>query len=97
MTEDQLVRIRAVEPMDGFHVNIMFTDNTQRIVDLEPYLHGPIFDPIRTDLSMFRSLRVDRRMGTIVWQNGADIDPDVLYFNLRPAWMEAAEKELTTA
>ena len=30
--------------------------------------------------------------GTIAWGNGADIDPDVLYYNLKPAWMEDAEK-----
>jgi len=24
----------------------------------------------------------------MAWENGADIDPDVLYYDLTPAWME---------
>ncbi len=82
------VRIRTVEPLEGFKVRLEFTDNTVKEIDLEPYLHGPIFEPIRTDLQVFRSVKVDSRMGTIVWDNGADIDPDVLYKGLTPAWME---------
>lgn len=87
----QLVRIQSVEPLEGFCVQLGFTDNTQRVVDLEPYLHGPIFESIRGDPQVFRSVRVDKRAGTIVWDNGADIDPDVLYHNLKPAWMEESE------
>ncbi len=91
MMTQQLVRIQSVEPLEGFRVRLGFTDNTQRIVDLERYLHGPIFESIRDDPVVFRSVRVDKRMGTIVWANGADIDPDVLYYNLKPAWMEEPE------
>lgn len=85
------VRIRTVEPLEGFKVRLEFTDNTRKDIDLEPYLHGPIFEPIRSDPQVFRSVKVDFRMGTIVWDNGADIDPDVLYKGLTPAWMEVEQ------
>jgi len=85
------VRIRAGKPREGFKVHLEFTDNTMKEIDLAPYLHGPIFEPIRNDPQIFRSVRVDPRMGTIVWDNGADIDPDVLYKGLTPAWMEGEQ------
>ncbi len=83
------VRIRAVAPLEDFRVRLEFTDDTTREIDLEPYLRGTIFEPIRRDSHLFRSVKVDPRAGTIVWKNGADIDPDVLYKGLAPAWMEA--------
>ena len=88
----RMVRIREVEPLEGFRVRLEFTDGTLKEVDLGPYLRGPVFDPIRGDDSVFRSLRVDPRMGTIVWENGADIDPDVLYHGWEPAWMEVEKQ-----
>lgn len=81
-------RIRGVQPLENFVVRLEFTDGTVRDVDLEPFLHGPVFEPVHSDAEFFRSVRVDERAGTIVWPNGADIDPDVLYHGLRPAWME---------
>ncbi len=86
-----LTRIRAVKPLDDFNVRLEFTDGTQRDVDLDPYLHGPIFAPIRENLEVFRSVHVDQEAGTIVWTNGADIDPDVLYRGLKPAWMDSEQ------
>ena len=82
----KLVRVSAVTPVDGYQCRILFEDSTQKIVDLEPYLRGPIFKPILDNLKVFLSMRVVE--GTISWENGADIDPDVLYYDIKPAWME---------
>jgi hypothetical protein len=79
-----------VKPLEEFRVHLEFEDGTQREVNLEPYLRGPIFEPIRNDPAVFRLVKIEG--GTIAWANGADIDPDVLYYNLKPAWMEI-EKE----
>ncbi len=82
------IRICAVTPLERFRVRLELTDNTTKEVDLEPYLWGPVFEPIRNDPSLFRAVKVDPRLGTIVWDNGADIDPDVLCQGLTPAWMK---------
>lgn len=79
-----LVRIQTVEPGDGYTATIHFTDGSRREIDLAPYLRGPIFEPVRNDPEFFRSMLVEE--GTIAWPNGADIDPDVLYYGLTPAW-----------
>ena len=80
-----LVRIASVKPLRGFKVRLTFINRTQKTLDLEPYLRGPIFAPLRKSKKLFRAVRVDEEIGTIVWPNGADIDPDVLYLGLQPA------------
>jgi hypothetical protein len=82
------VRIKAVKYVHAFTVQLDFTDGTKKEIDLLPYLHGPIFEPLRNDPLMFQTVKVDGRMGTIVWANGADTDPDVLYKGLTPAWVD---------
>jgi len=89
---DKLIRINSVIVLKDFWVRLEFTDGTRKEIDLEPFLHGPIFQPIKNNPLMFRSVKVDKRMGTLVWDNGADIDPDVLYHSLKPAWMESDEE-----
>jgi len=85
-----LVRVKSVEPLEKFRVRITFQNEVQKEIDLEIFLRGEIFEPIRKDPNIFRSVKVIG--GTIGWDNGADIDPDVLYYDLKPAWMEAQIK-----
>jgi hypothetical protein len=75
--------------MDGFSVRLGFTDGTERTLDLDPYLRGPVFEPLRADPKLFGAVRVDPELGTIVWPNGADICPDVLHGGRTPAAWES--------
>ncbi|NUR78294.1 MAG: DUF2442 domain-containing protein [Thermoleophilia bacterium] len=78
-TRTRTARIRSVEPLAGFALRLSFDDGTVREIDLEADLWGPVFEPLRDDPQLFRQVRVDEELGTIVWPNGADLDPDVLH------------------
>ena len=84
-----MVRVTSVDVSEGFELLLGFSNGERKVIDVEWLLHGPVFDPIREDPDFFRTVRVDEECGTIVWPNGADIDPDVLYGSYLPAWLEA--------
>lgn len=60
----------------GFRIHLAFNDAFEGIVDFEPWLDGPVFQPLK-QLPCFRRFFVEG--GTIVWPNGADIAPETLY------------------
>jgi hypothetical protein len=68
-----------VATLDAYRIRLGFTDGTCGDVDLAPYLQGPVFQPLLRDRELFDAVRVDPELRTIVWPNGADMDPDVLY------------------
>lgn len=84
----ELVEVRDAKPLDGFNAHVIFTDGTERDIDLGKYLHGPVFEPIRNDPKLFRAMRIDG--GTIAWSNEADIAPETLYYGDEdPPWEKA--------
>ena len=87
----KLVRVTAAKALQGFKVELTFEDGSQKVLDLDQLLRGPIFEPLRVDRAMFEDIRIEG--GTIAWSNGADIDPDVLYYELDPAWTVETERE----
>lgn len=74
-----MVRVESAHPAEGLQVHVRFTDGSEHLLDLDPLLRGPIFQPLRDDRSQFEAVRVDPELGTLVWPNGADLCPDVLY------------------
>jgi len=86
-----MLRIKTVDVLEGFTVRLGLSDGTEKTVDLDAYLRGPIFEPLRRDPAPFRQVSVDEQLGTIVWPNGADIDPDVLILERTPeSWLQRA-------
>jgi hypothetical protein len=84
-----MLRIKSVNVLEGFTVRLGLSDGSEKTVDLDPYLRGPIFEPLRQDPAIFRQVSVDQELGTIVWPNGADIDPDVLILERTPeSWLQ---------
>jgi hypothetical protein len=81
--------ITHVEVLHDHVVRLRFKDGVEKALDLDPYLHGPVFAEIRSDPVRFAEIRVDPEAGTIVWPNGADLAPDVLYGGRRSARTEA--------
>ena len=51
-----------------YRLNLRFEDGVEGVLDFEP-LRDPAY---------FAMVRVDPELGTVVWPNGADLDPDVL-------------------
>jgi uncharacterized protein DUF2442 len=87
-----MVRVESVIPLAGFTVHVRFTDGSERDIDLDPYMRGPVFEALRADRSLFEAVRVDALLGAIVWPNGADIDPDVLFAGGPPEWAHDTAK-----
>ena len=79
--------VRSLRVLEGYNLELTFDDGTTRVVDIEPFLRGPVFEVIRNDPEYFRAVRIDHVLGTIAWPNGADICPDVLRHGRTPASM----------
>ncbi len=67
--------IRA-EHRGRYRIHLVFNDGLAATVDFEPWLEGPIFEPLK-DESTFRRFFIDG--GTVTWPNGADVAPEALY------------------
>jgi len=64
--------------LGGYKLNVRFDNGESKVVDLQPHIDGPIFEPLK-DLDFFKSFYVSHDIDSIVWPNNADFSPDFLY------------------
>jgi hypothetical protein len=80
-----LVDVTAVRVLSRYLVELDFADGAKRVIDLETFLWGPMFEPLLADYGLFCEVSVDPEAGTIVWPKGADLSPRTLYSESKPA------------
>ena len=71
--------ICSVQPLENYQLHLKFEDNQEGVVDISQLIEFTgIFAPLQ-DLTYFNQVKLNPEWGTIYWENGADLDPDVLY------------------
>lgn len=67
-----MVRARRVKPLEGWRLEIIFSDDTMGVVDLSDFVDlGPVMKPLR-DPAFFAKVFIE--MGVPTWPNGCNID-----------------------
>ena len=74
--------IIEVKPLSDYRLELTFENEEKRIFDVKPYLHLGILSELN-DKQVFESVRVS--FDAIEWDNGADLDPELLYEESTPA------------
>jgi len=67
--------------LGDYRIEVEFTGNITRVVDLSCELDGEIFEPLK-HLDYFKTFHLE--CGTISWGNGADIAPEYLFLISKP-------------
>ena len=76
-----LPRVVAVQALPNFRLGLTFGNGERRQFDMTPYLHYPVFTPLRNP-GYFGLARVE--YGTVTWPGEIDIAPETLYLDAVP-------------
>jgi hypothetical protein len=84
--------VKTVQPLPDFKLRLTFSNGEQRILDVTSWLDTGVFRPLR-DEALFKTVHIS--FDTVVWNNGADLCPEVLYEQSVPE--ATAERPLAVA
>ncbi len=74
------VTVTESRVLDGYRLDLTFSDGKRGVVDLRNRIvgKGGLYQALE-DIEFFRKVSVNTELGTVVWPNGMDICPDLLY------------------
>ena len=68
--------VNKVKALDDYKLEIVFENKETKIFDVKPYLDKGLFKKLK-DKNLFKRVKVS--YDSIEWQEGIDLDPEVLY------------------
>ena len=73
-------RVRRASVVGPFQLALEFADGSRGTADLRAVLAGRrgVLEAL-SDPAVFAQVAVDPEAGTVVWPNGADVDPDLQF------------------
>jgi len=73
-----IIHVKKAKYISNYNIAIDFDNGEKGIVDLSFLSWNGVFESIK-NLENFKKFKVNKEIGTICWENGADIAPDTLY------------------
>jgi len=67
--------------LSDYKIEVLFNNGQKGVADLSRVLKGKIFEPLK-EKTVFAQLKIDKELETIVWQNGADLAPEFIYYQI---------------
>ena len=71
-------RAKNAKALDGYKIEVEFTNGEIRRFDVTPLLSYPVYEPLK-DRAYFKTVFVSQ--GIVQWPNEVDISPDLLYID----------------
>ena len=71
-------RVLSFEIVAPYTLRVRFDDSSVQTIDFRPVLAGELYAPLN-DLNLFNRVSIDPEVHTLVWPNGADLDPATLH------------------
>lgn len=84
--------VTSVTVLEGYRLHLQFEDGAEGDIDVSELVpFTGVFAPLK-DRMAFLGVRVDPELGTVVWPNGADLDPAVLYSRITGASLPGTDR-----
>jgi hypothetical protein len=77
-SEAMILHVAEAKYEHDYVVHLKFNDGAEGFVDLAGELYAEMFAPLK-DRAKFAAFKLDSELGTIVWENGADLAPEFLH------------------